>query len=201
MELYSYLTDKDFELINPSEVNSRIPTMKLLMSNSRSLGQKLFSGLLASGIIVQNLIATRKKDGQLYYRFKASKLQEHKPNNFKGHIYVLINGNSFSASSIISTQLDGDDRATFVGEETGGAYNGTVVGYYKSYELPNTKVKMRIGLMHIDSKYKTNPDGFGIKPDVEIYATYEDRLNGIDTELEYILKDIEGKQPIEYFTF
>ena len=98
-----------------------------------------------------------------------------------------------SASSIISTQLDGDDRATFVGEETGGAYNGTVVGYYKSYELPNTKVKMRIGLMHIDSKYKTNPDGFGIKPDVEIYATYEDRLNGIDTELEYILKVIEGK--------
>lgn len=52
MELYSYLTDKDFELINPSEVNSRIPTMKVLMSNSRSLGQKLFSGLLASGIIV-----------------------------------------------------------------------------------------------------------------------------------------------------
>lgn len=129
----------------------------------------------------------------MYYRFKASKLQEHKPNNFKGHIYVLINGNSFSASSIISTQLDGDDRATFVGEETGGAYNGTVVGYYKSYELPNTKVKMRIGLMHIDSKYKTNPDGFGIKPDVEIYPTYEDRLNGIDTELEYILKVIEGK--------
>ena len=192
MEFYGYLTDKEYTLINQSEVNSRIPILKAGMSNSRPLVTKMIYGVLSPGIVIHNLLATKKKDGQLYYKFKASKPQEPKPNNYKGKIYVLINGNSFSASSILSTQLDGDNRATFVGEETGGAYNGTVAGLYKIYELPNSKVKMRIGMMHVDSKYKTAPDGYGIKPDIEILPKYQDRLKGIDTELQWILDDIEA---------
>lgn len=189
--LYSYLTDKNFKLINKSEVNSRIPLLKTGFSNSTSFGTKLVYGLLSPGFLVNDLLKTSKKDGQLYYKFKSAKETEPNPLNFKGNVYVLINGNSFSASSILSTQLKGSERATIVGEETGGAYNGTVAGFYKVYELPNTKVKARIGLMHIDAKYKVEPDGFGVKPDVEILPTYEDRLNDIDTELQWVLEDIE----------
>jgi hypothetical protein len=46
------------------------------------------------------------------------------PNAFKGKIYVMING-SFSASSLISSNLK-TPKVTFVGEETGGAFNGTM---------------------------------------------------------------------------
>ncbi|RNC87045.1 MAG: peptidase S41 [Winogradskyella sp.] len=191
--LYSYLTDKNFTLINRSETNTRLPLLKTAMSNSSSTGTKLFYGILSPVIIAHNLIATSKKDGQLYYKFKASKAHEPNPLNFKGKIFVLINGNSFSASSVLSTQLDGDNRATFVGEETGGAYNGTVAGYYKNYTLPNTKVRARIGLMHIDSKHKTDPDGYGIKPDVEILPTYQDRLDNIDPEIDWVLTKIGQK--------
>ncbi|WP_073087392.1 S41 family peptidase [Winogradskyella jejuensis] len=194
MTLYSYLTDKNFTLINKSEVNSRIPILKMAMSNSNSIATKAVYGLLSPVVIVHNLLHTSKKDGQLYYKFKAGKEREANPLNFKGNIYVLINGNSFSASSILSTQLQGSNRSTFVGEETGGAYNGTVAGFYKIYELPNTKVRARIGLMHIDSKYKTEPDGYGVKPDIEIIPTYQDRLNNIDPELEWVLKDIESRK-------
>lgn len=192
--LYSYLTDKNFTLINKSETNSRTPLLKTLMSNTTSTSTKIITGILSPGIIVHNLLHTSKKDGKLYYKFKSSKEQEPNPLNFKGNVYVLINGNSFSASSLISTQLKGSKRAIFVGEETGGAYNGTVAGLYKVYELPNTKVIARIGLMHIDSKYKTNPDGFGIKPNIEILPTYQDRLNGVDPELQWVLNDIETKK-------
>ena len=192
--LYSYLTDKNFTLINPSETNSRIPILKTGMSNTRNAFSKTLVGLFSPFILAHNLLKTKKKDGKLYYNFKASKEHEPSPLNFKGKLYVLINGNSFSASSILSTQLKGTNRATFVGEETGGAYNGTVAGYYKIYELPNTKIRARIGLMHIDSKFKTTPDGFGIKPDVEILPTYQDRLNGVDPELEWILTDIQKKK-------
>lgn len=191
--LYSYLTDENYTLINKSETNSRIPTLKSLMSNSTSLFTKILVGLASPYLITNNLLRSSKKDGQLYYRFKASKEREPNPLNFKGNIYVLINGNSFSASSVLSTQLDGSSRATFVGEETGGAYNGTVAGIYKTYKLPNTKVKARIGLMHIDSKFKTEPDGYGIKPDIEITPTYQDRLNRKDPELEWVLSNIEKK--------
>ncbi|RZN80632.1 MAG: peptidase S41 [Winogradskyella sp.] len=192
--LYSYLTDENFTLINKSETNSRIPLLKVLMSNSTSVITKFFAGLASPYLLTNNLLRSSKKDGQLYFKFKAAKERAPNPLNFKGNIYVLINGNSFSASSILSTQLDGSKRATFVGEETGGAYNGTVAGYYKTYELPNTKIRARIGLMHIDSKFKTSPDGYGIKPDVEILPTYEDRLNNIDTELQWVLNDIEKKK-------
>ncbi len=191
--LYSYLTDENFVMINPSEINTRSPFLKYTMSNSRPTGIKILAGILSPFIYGYELCKTKKKNGQLYYRFKASREQDPKPNNFKGKIYVLINGNSFSASSVLSTKLHGDQRATFVGEETGGAYNGTVAGFYKVYELPNTKVKARIGLAHIDAPYKTEPDGYGVKPDVEILPTYQDRLNQRDPELEWVLEDIERK--------
>lgn len=192
--LYSYLTDKNFTMINPSEVNTRFPLLKSLMSNSNSITVKGLAGIISPVLATVDLFKTSKKDDKLYYKFKSSKEQEPKPLNFKGKIYVLINGNSFSASSVISTKLKGDNRATFVGEETGGAYNGTVAGFYKVYELPNTKVRARIGLAHIDAPHKTTPDGYGVKPDVEILPTYTDRLNNVDPELQWILEDIEQKK-------
>ncbi|WP_282042896.1 S41 family peptidase [Winogradskyella flava] len=192
--LYSYLTDKEFVMINPSEINSRSPFLKSLMSNSRPVVVKTLAGLISPFIYGYDLFKTKKKDGKLYYRFKASRTQEPKPTNFKGKIYVLVNGNSFSASSVLSTKLHGDKRATFVGEETGGAYNGTVAGFYKIYELPNTKVRARIGLAHIDAPHKISPDGYGVKPDVEILPTFQDRLDKRDPELEWILNDIENKK-------
>ncbi|MBT8245088.1 MAG: peptidase S41 [Winogradskyella sp.] len=192
--LYSYLTDKNFTLINKSEINRRLPRFKVAYSNTSALGTKIIYSLLSPGFLVNDILRTSKKDGQLYYKFKSAKETEPSPLNFKGDVYVLINGNSFSASSIISTQLKGSKRATIVGEETGGAYNGTVAGFYKNYELPNTKVRARIGLMHIDSKYKIEPDGFGVTPDIEIIPTYQDRLNGVDPELEWVLDDTEKKK-------
>jgi C-terminal processing protease CtpA/Prc len=189
--LYSYLIDENYILINKSETNTRFPILKSLMSNSNSFGTKIFVGLLSPGLATADLLNVSKKDGKLYRKFKSAREQEPKPLNFKGKIYVLINGNSFSASSVLSSQLHGTNRATFVGEETGGAYNGTVAGLFKIYELPNTKVRVRIGLMQLDTKQKTDIEGYGIKPDVEILPTYHDRLNNIDPELEWILKDIE----------
>ncbi len=106
----------------------------------------------------------------------------------------MINGYSFSASSILSTQLQANNRAVFVGEETGGAYNGTVAGIYKMYLLPASKIKIRIGLMQIEAPFKQQPDGFGNKPDVEILPTVKDRRLGKDPELDWILNDIEKKK-------
>ncbi len=189
-KLYSYLTDKEFQFITESEVNSRLPILKSIMSNTTPTGLKILSGVLSPILIVQNLLKVKKNDGKLYYKFKYAKPEPPNPLNFKGKVYVLINGNSFSASSIISTNLQATKRATFVGEETGGAYNGTVAGFYKLYQLPNSKLVTRIGLMQIETPYKQEPDGFGVKPDVEITPTIEDVKSNNDPELEWILNDI-----------
>jgi C-terminal processing protease CtpA/Prc len=52
----------------------------------------------------------------------------------------LINGASFSASSIISAKLKYEKRAVIVGEETGGANDGTVAGVNNTVTLPHSKL-------------------------------------------------------------
>lgn len=192
--LYSYLTNKKYQFIEDSEVNSRVPFLKFLMSNTTPNSIKVVSGIISPVIVIQNLMRTRKRDGKLYYRFRQTKVKEPKPLHFTGTMYVLINGNSFSASSLISTHLKATKRATFVGEETGGAYNGTVAGIYKIYELPTTKLKIRMGMMQIEAPQKQNPDGYGVKPDIEISPTIKDRELNRDTELEWVLADIDKKE-------
>lgn len=47
--------------------------------------------------------------------------------------------------------------------------------------------------MQIDAPQKVEPDGYGVKADVILRPTYSDRFNGKDTELDWIIKDIEDK--------
>jgi len=196
-ELYSYLTMEDYIMINPCEVNSRIPILKMFMSNTSSVGTKIFAGVLSPFLLTHNLLKVKKEDGKLFYKFKQSKVKEPNTLNYKGSIYVLINGNSFSASSIISTKLKATGRAVFVGEETGGAYNGTVAGIFKNYKLPTSKINVRIGLMQLEAPHKIAPDGYGVVPDIKISPSLEDRLSGKDPELDWIIEDISLKRSVK----
>lgn len=189
--LYSFLTQNDYQFLNPSEVNTRLPFLKAIMSNTSPVGLKVLGAIFLPSILIDNLLKTSKKEGKIYYNFnKHTKVKPPNPLHFNGTIYVLINGNSFSASSTISTHLKATKRATFVGEETGGAYNGTVAGVYKIYELPTSKVRIRMGLMQIEAPQKQQPDGFGVKPDVEMIPTVADRIQKRDPELDWVLSDI-----------
>jgi C-terminal processing protease CtpA/Prc len=120
---------------------------------------------------------------------KYSKEQEPKENNYKGKLYVIINGTSFSASSVLSTHLKDTKRALFVGEETGGAHNATIAGFFAYKELPNSKLLMRFGVMSVETPYYEEPEGYGIKPDVYIPTTRLDK----DEQLDWILNNLNYK--------
>ena len=186
--LYSYFVNKPYTFIEPSEVTSRTPVFNYMMSGSTGL--KILGSAFAPFVLTADILHTKKKDDKFYFKFKQTRVRKPKDLNYKGKMYVLINGNSFSASSLISTHLKAEKRAVFVGEETGGAYNGCVAGFYKIYELPTSKLKARIGLMQIETPYKQQPDGYGVKPDVVINPTIADRLSKQDSELNWILQDI-----------
>lgn len=132
----------------------------------------------------------KDKNGKNIYATQTKPRKVNK-NSFKGKIYVLINGGSFSASSIISSNLKGSKRATFVGEETGGAYNGTVAGFMPLVKLPNSELKVRIGLMLIAPHYKTEINGRGIFPDAPIIPTLQDRIKGNDPEMDWVMNEIK----------
>lgn len=192
-DLYSYLAKETFQFITPSEVTNRIPVMKFALSNTNPAILKGLAIIASPVIITHNILKTKKVDGKLYYSYKYVKPMEPKETAFSGDVYVLINGNSFSASSILSNYIQATKRGTLVGTETGGAYNGTVAGFFRVHKLKESQVRIRLGLMQIETPYKQEPDGYGVKPDVEISTSKEQWLQDIDAEMQWILKDIESK--------
>tara|TARA_R110000796_G_scaffold41772_4_gene103611 strand:- start:219496 stop:221082 length:1587 start_codon:yes stop_codon:yes gene_type:complete len=190
--LYSYLIDENFQFIEKGQTLTRIPFLKAFVSSKSSIFANIVGVLSAPITIPIELMRGSKKKGVVYYKLASSR-KNRKPNdlNFKGNLYVLINGNSFSASSILSTNLKATHRATFVGEETGGHYNGTVAGVYKFVRLPTSKIMMNFGLLQIQSPYQNTENGYGIKPDVKIIPTKADRMKDFDPELDWIFQQIE----------
>ncbi|WP_027393101.1 S41 family peptidase [Aquimarina latercula] len=185
-DLYSYLTDKEYVFIEKSKMTGRLSFLYPYF-HTKSWGTKTMATILSPILGIYQMFKVKQENGEAYFKFKYSKLRKPKPNSFSGKVYVLIDGESFSASSILSTHLKATKRATFVGEETGGAYNGTVAGVYAKVELPNSRINMRVGLMKINAPYQIEPDGYGIKPDISIKKT----LNDKDEELQWIIDDIE----------
>jgi C-terminal processing protease CtpA/Prc len=189
--LFSYLAKNDFQMVKKAKVTNRNGIFNMFFVNTSFITKAI--GVLGSPAIAYISLAkiSRADDGDLYFKYKVSKTQSPKENHFKGKIYVLINGNSFSASALLSTQLKATKRATFVGEETGGAYNSTVAGGFLHPELPNSKITMRFGLMNIKTPYIQKPLGHGVYPDIKLLPTVEDLQHNKDTELTWILEDIK----------
>ncbi|WP_378182426.1 S41 family peptidase [Aquimarina sp. SS2-1] len=186
-DLYSYLTDKEYIFIEKSKMTGRLSFLYPYF-HTKSWPTKTAAVVLSPVLGIYQIFKVKRENKEAYFKFKHSKLRKPKPTTYNGKIYVLINGESFSASSILSTHLKATKRAIFVGEETGGAYNGTVAGVYAKVELPHSKINMRVGLMKINAPYTIEPDGYGIKPDVPIKST----LNNEDLELQWVIDDIKG---------
>lgn len=110
---------------------------------------------------------------------------------FKGKIYVLIDGGSFSSSSLLAANLKNLKNVTLVGEETGGSKNIFTAGVHKSVTLPHSQLLLKYGNIPAYFGDLTNIDGRGVMPDVPITYQIRDFLAGRDLELEWVLKDIE----------
>ena len=67
----------------------------------------------------------KKKDGHFHFGyFERHRFQTQTKNHFNGKSYVLIGGNSFSATTLFANSVIKQDNVTVVGEETGGGSYG-----------------------------------------------------------------------------
>lgn len=194
-DLYGYLADSSFVFIDTPQVVSKTSLFSInyfagpwYLKPFQLAFSPLFYGYLYFKV-------HRNDAGQFVYNTSATKLKPKNADSFGGKIYVLINGGSFSASCILSSNLKGSKRAFFVGQETGGAFNGTVAGQMPIVKLPHSKLKARIGLALIAPHFKTNLEGRGIFPDQEILPTIEDKIKEIDPEMNWILTKIKLENP------
>ncbi|WP_222164699.1 S41 family peptidase [Edaphocola aurantiacus] len=198
VKLYEYLADTNFTFYRPTQVVSKTSMLRAGLFQRVPKFAYPFMALFYPFYAGDRFFGTRKDDGKYYYH-NLYGTDENKPraNAFKGKIYVLINGGCFSAACLLSSELKALPNVTFVGEETGGDFNGTVAGVMPLFRLPHSRLPWRMGLMHIRPENETEVKGRGIFPDKEIIPSYEDKKNDKDPEMDWVMKQIEPQPQLQ----
>lgn len=116
------------------------------------------------------------------------------PPIFKGKVYVLINGNSFSGTGECTSLMHYHRTAAFIGEECGAGYFGNTSGFMPLLTLPNTKIRVRIPMIRYTMAVSGYSKNRGIIPEYPISPTIEDLLNERDTVMEFTIDLIKNER-------
>ena len=137
--------------------------------------------------------ATKKEDDGKYHfgYYERKYFKPKKKNHFNGKVYVLIGGNSFSATTLFAGALKGQKNITLVGEETGGGYYGNTAWVIPDVTLPNTRVRFRLPKFRLIVDRNREKNGRGVMPDVWSTPSVEAISKGIDFKSEKARELIE----------
>ncbi|MCY7290856.1 MAG: S41 family peptidase, partial [Ferruginibacter sp.] len=84
---------------------------------------KVFSTMFYPILWLDDQINIKKDTLGYYSKLPTERYKKPKKNHFDQNLTVLINGYSFSATSLLSANLQSVKRGYFIGEETGGGFN------------------------------------------------------------------------------
>jgi C-terminal processing protease CtpA/Prc len=117
-KLFRYLYDYGHVYIGRADMVNRY------FSSSKYLDNRGLNGYKS----LFRMLNVKKDTAGYYTSFYTSKVLNPLENNYENNLIVLINGYSFSATSLLSANLQQVNRGVFVGEETGGGYNKCTAG-------------------------------------------------------------------------
>jgi len=175
--LLSYLMDRDFRYYDHISTNT---------NKKFSFADKVW--VPPHFGIYRMLIGKDKKYGYVWKKHVNLTLQHPSANHFHGKVYILMNGRSLSVTSEFISMANFYKRATFIGEESGGAYYGNNSGFFIVGHLPNSKYTVGIPLWaYYMAVYKPEWKNHGTLPDHEVIPSVDDVIGGKDAVLEYTL--------------
>jgi len=183
LDLYSYLTDKPFRGYKQIDLRTTRFRYKKYSNTSRFeyLWIKLF-------------LKSKKANDTTYLVTNDKATDEYPPYHepFRGKIYIMVNGGSFSTTSDFTALAKSNQFATFVGEETGGSYLGNTSNYSVLITLPNTKIKINVPVTRYQTNVTLNNNfGRGTIPDYEVIYSIDDIIHGFDKDLDTVLSLIK----------
>ena len=130
----------------------------------------------------------------VYFKTKVSNekwntfIKPHK-NNFKGNIYILINGGELSTTGHFISLVKYHNIGTFIGRESGSTFS--CHDNSLRFVLPNTKIGGKVAR----NTFETAVNGLswekGIMPHHYVEPNLKDLINGVDTIMEYALNLIK----------
>ena len=115
---------------------------------------------------------------------------------FKGVVYILTDGLTYSASSDFVSIASRLDNVHVIGEETGGAYRSYIIGAMFGLVLPNSKIGVKIPTWKSILAFKEEPSnrGRGVIPDYPVAVSLDDFINGKDAFKDFAFELISSKQ-------
>jgi Peptidase family S41 len=115
-------------------------------------------------------------------KYLTQPLRGDKEINQRGHLFVLIGPDTFSAAMSNAAQFRSLTNATLVGQPIGERPNSYQEP--RQFTLPNSHLVVRYSTRYY--KFVEGPDNL-VAPDKEIALTWEDYKNGRDAALEWVL--------------
>jgi Peptidase family S41 len=122
--------------------------------------------------IALGLFTSKKSDARYHFNYWENHVFKPKKKNFfQGNVYVLINGSTFSASTLFAHALKGQENVQLLGEEAGGGNYGNNGLMIPNIVLPNTGMRVRMPLFRLVQYNHGIKDGRGVMPDIYIPPT------------------------------
>ena len=107
---------------------------------------------------------------------------------FKHTVYVLIDGLVSSEGSALAALIHHAKRGLFIGEETGGGYNGCTAGLIGQVTLPNSRLNVTLPVFKIVRYEDEQNENRGVRPHHLITLSATDILDGNDLAMAKALQ-------------
>lgn len=133
------------------------------------------------------------KKSKFTKEFDFYEMQYPSRNNFKGNVYLLTNGLCMSSCGDFTAIVSHNRKATVIGQETGGGYQGNTSGIMPSTRVP-TGLVITVPLQKYTNAVDLNLNfGHGTIPDHVVAPTLTEWIEKKDVEMEYAMKLIKSK--------
>jgi hypothetical protein len=138
------------------------------------------------------LVTKKKKDGLRHFTyFEKHQFHPKQKNHFKGTVYLITGGNSYSATTILANKLSGQAHIKIIGEETGGAAYGNSAWMMPKLVLPGTKLSVQIPLYRFVMDKAKPKDGSGVQPTHPAIPSLKSIRENKDVKMEAVLELIK----------
>lgn len=107
--------------------------------------------------------------------------------SYRQPVYILANEESFSAASVFTSAFKSLPNVKIAGETTDGSSGNSRILYLK-----NSNIKISVSTMLSYQRNGKTLDGNGTIPDIVIQADERQVLNGYDSQLNTLIKIING---------
>jgi hypothetical protein len=139
------------------------------------------------------LMTKKKSDGKFHFGyFERHYFKPKKKGHFDGTVYILIGGNSFSATTLFTQAVKDQQNVIVVGEETGGGAYGNSAWLIPDATLPITGIRFRLPLFRLVINKNIPKDGKGIQPEIEVKPTVDAIRRGADFKMEKVIELINA---------